>query len=373
MRHEMTSTSLADTKAAQTGDAYLRLIDIAKSYDGKTNAVQDVNLDIQRGEFITFLGPSGSGKTTTLMMVAGFELPSQGRITLDGQDLTRAKPYARNIGMVFQNYALFPHMTVAENVGFPLRMRKVPRAEIDPRVAEMLDLVNLGDFADRRPRELSGGQQQRVALARGMVFRPDILLLDEPLGALDKSLREQMQLEIMRLHRAFGITTIYVTHDQSEAMTMSDRVAVFSEGRIEQIGPPMAIYQKPRNRFVGEFIGDSNLLTGVVDAAAPDRVSLPDGTQILLPAPAPEGPVELLIRPENIHLAMGGNSPTDPNQLEMTVTNVINYGDSTLVIGDTGTQPLRVKISGTAPPGIAEGMRITAYWPAKNAYALTQD
>src|SRR5215813_3667788 len=236
-----------------------------KSYDGGTNAVDDVSLDVGRGEFVTLLGPSGSGKTTTLLMIAGFESPTSGVIELDGHDLVRSKPYERNIGMVFQNYALFPHMTAAKNVVFPLKMRRFPRRDIEARAQRMLELVGLRRFADRYPRELSGGQQQRVALARGLVFNPDVLLLDEPLGALDKNLREQMQVEIKRIHREVGITMVYVTHDHTEAMTMSDRVAVFRDGRIEQLGSPLAVYDRPANRFVAEFIGDSNFFAGRAD------------------------------------------------------------------------------------------------------------
>src|SRR5919197_5262183 len=245
-----------------------------KSYDGKSNAVDDVSIDIERGEFITFLGQSGSGKTTTLMMIAGFELPTDGVIELGGHDLTLQKPYQRNIGMVFQNYALFPHMTAVKNVIFPLKMRGFPRGDMQARAEKILALVGLSRFADRYPRELSGGQQQRVALARGLVFNPDVLLLDEPLGALDKNLREQMQVELKRIHREVGITMVYVTHDQTEAMTMSDRIAVFNHGSLEQIAPPLEVYHRPRTRFVGEFIGDSNFFTGRVDAGAPGLVHL---------------------------------------------------------------------------------------------------
>ena len=240
--------------------AYLALRQLAKSYDGVTLAVDGISIDVDKGEFVTFLGPSGSGKTTTLVMVAGFEAPTSGEILLAGKDLTRLKPWDRNIGMVFQNYALFPHMTVARNVAFPLRMRRVTKAEMARRVREVLALVGLETFAERYPRELSGGQQQRVALARGLVFDPDVLLLDEPLGALDKNLREQMQGEIKRIHREVGITMIYVTHDQTEAMSMSDRIAVFSRGRLEQIGKPLEVYHRPQTRFVGEFVGDFEFL-----------------------------------------------------------------------------------------------------------------
>src|ERR1700730_8119898 len=264
-------------KAQNKGDeavGYLCLRNVIKSYDGRTNDVDDITIEIERGEFITFLGPSGSGKTTTLMMIAGFETPTDGVIELAGHDLALSKPYQRNIGMVFQNYALFPHMTATKNGIFPLKMRRFPRADMQARAEEILALVGLSRFADRYPRELSGGQQQRVALARGLVFNPDVLLLDEPLGALDKNLREQMQVEIKRIHREVGITMIYVTHDQTEAMTMSDRVAVFRDGRIEQLASALEVFHRPANRFVAEFIGDSNFFAGRADPARPGTIEL---------------------------------------------------------------------------------------------------
>src|SRR5436309_14234467 len=277
-----------------------------KSYDGKSNAVDRVSIDVERGEFITLLGPSGSGKTTTLLMIAGFETPTSGGIALAVRSLVAHKPYERNIGMVFQNYALCPHMTATNNVLFPLKMRGFPKHEIGARAERMLDLVGLRRFADRYPRELSGGQQQRVALARGLVFNPDVLLLDEPLGALDKNLREQMQVELKRIHREVGITTVYVTHDQTEAMTMSDRIAVFNHGTLEQVAPPLDVYHRPRTRFVGEFIGDSNFFTGRIDAAHAGRVDV-DGLE-----PIPVDPeawrrlgasrVDVLARPERVQL-----------------------------------------------------------------------
>ena len=267
-------------------DTYLSLQNLVKSYDGRLNAVDGISLDITKGEFVTFLGPSGSGKTTTLMMVAGFEKPSSGRINLNGKDIAPIPPFDRNIGMVFQNYALFPHMTAEDNIGFPLRMRSLSKAEIRRRVGDALALVNLGDFGKKFPREMSGGQQQRVALARALVFDPNVLLLDEPLGALDKNLREQMQMEIKRIHREIGITMIYVTHDQSEAMTMSDRVAVFSNGRIEQVAPPLEIYGRPATRFVGAFIGDNNFFEGRLSGL--DRFEVRGlGSCLLYTSPSP--------------------------------------------------------------------------------------
>jgi len=226
-------------------------------------AVDGVSLAIEAGEFLTLLGPSGSGKTTTLMMIAGFENPTNGEIYIDGTPIVTTPPHRRNIGMVFQNYALFPHMTVAENIAFPLKQRKVPKAEIARRVADVLEIVSLPGYQRRYPRQLSGGQQQRVALARAIVFNPRVLLMDEPLGALDKKLREGLQLEIRRLHQNLGITFIYVTHDQEEALVMSDRIAVMNHGRIEQLGSPVDLYDRPNSRFVAEFIGESNFLEGV--------------------------------------------------------------------------------------------------------------
>ena len=233
---------------------------VRKTYDGETLVVKDLDLDIFDGEFLTLLGPSGSGKTTTLMMLAGFETPTAGQIMLAGRDLARVPPHRRDIGVVFQNYALFPHMTVAENIAFPLSVRGVPRSDIAVRVARALDTVRLSGFGERRPAQLSGGQQQRVALARALVFEPKLVLMDEPLGALDKQLREEMQLEIRRLHERLGITIVYVTHDQAEALTMSDRIAVFHRGVIQQIDTPAAVYEQPRNAFVASFIGESNRL-----------------------------------------------------------------------------------------------------------------
>jgi putative spermidine/putrescine transport system ATP-binding protein len=241
--------------------AVLELAGVRKRYDSLV-AVDDLDLALEAGEFLTLLGPSGSGKTTTLMMVAGLQQPDAGSITLNGVSVASLPPYRRDVGMVFQNYALFPHMTVRRNVAFPLEMRGTPTAEIARLVDEALALVKLPDHGERLPKQLSGGQQQRVALARAMVYRPALLLMDEPLGALDRKLREQLQLEIKRVHRERGISVLYVTHDQEEALTMSDRIAVFNKGRIEQIGTPEELYDRPATRFVASFIGDTNLIEG---------------------------------------------------------------------------------------------------------------
>ena len=237
----------------------IRLAGLAKSY-GAVDAVRDVDLEVAAGEFFTMLGPSGSGKTTTLRLIAGFERPDAGKIELQGNDVSDVPPYSRNVNTVFQDYALFPHMSVRENVEYGLRVKKVPKQERATRAEEALEMVRLSGYGDRKPGQLSGGQRQRVALARAMVNRPAVLLLDEPLGALDLKLREQMQVELKQIQGEVGITFVYVTHDQDEALTMSDRIAVFNEGRIEQIGPPNEVYEKPANLFVAGFVGVSNVL-----------------------------------------------------------------------------------------------------------------
>ncbi|WP_306119816.1 MULTISPECIES: ABC transporter ATP-binding protein [unclassified Roseitalea] len=249
-----------------TAGAFLRFDAVRKSYDQKTLVVKDFSLDVQKGEFITLLGPSGSGKSTVLMMLAGFESVTSGDILLSGQSINRTAPYKRNIGMVFQNYALFPHMTIAENLAYPLQVRSMSKAQIRERVQEYLRLVELDDYGGRFPAQLSGGQRQRVALARALIFEPTLILMDEPLGALDKKLREQMQYEITRLHEQLGFTVIYVTHDQTEALSMSTRIAVFNDGVVQQCADPAALYEQPANAFVAEFIGENNFIPGKVEA-----------------------------------------------------------------------------------------------------------
>lgn len=250
--------------ADKNTDAFVEFERVQKSYDGVNLVVKDLNLSLPRGEFLTMLGPSGSGKTTCLMMLAGFETATHGDIRLGGVSINNIPPHKRGIGMVFQNYALFPHMTVAENLAFPLEVRKIGKSEREEKINRALGMVQMNDFAGRRPTQLSGGQQQRIALARALVFEPELVLMDEPLGALDKQLRETLQFEITRLAHNLGITTVYVTHDQTEALTMSDRVAVFDDGRIQQLAPPDKLYEEPENSFVAQFIGENNTLEGVV-------------------------------------------------------------------------------------------------------------
>ena len=250
------------THSGETG--FVEFTKVQKSYDGENLVVKDLNLSVGKGEFLTMLGPSGSGKTTCLMMLAGFETATHGEILLGGKPINNIPPHKRGIGMVFQNYALFPHMTVNENLAFPLEVRGQSKSEREANVKKALDMVQMSAFGNRRPAQLSGGQQQRIALARSLVFEPDLVLMDEPLGALDKQLREQMQYEIKHIHESLGVTVVYVTHDQSEALTMSNRVAVFNDGVIQQLAPPDALYEKPDNAFVAQFIGENNKLMGQV-------------------------------------------------------------------------------------------------------------
>jgi len=244
--------------------AFVEFERVQKSYDGENLVVKDLNLSMPKGEFLTMLGPSGSGKTTCLMMLAGFETATHGDIRLGGTSINNIPPHKRGIGMVFQNYALFPHMTIAENLSFPLEVRKLGKSDRETKVMRALDMVEMGAFGGRRPSQLSGGQQQRIALARALVFEPELVLMDEPLGALDKQLREKMQFEITHLAHRLGITVVYVTHDQTEALTMSDRVAVFEDGRIQQLAPPDKLYEEPQNSFVAQFIGENNTLEGTI-------------------------------------------------------------------------------------------------------------
>jgi len=276
-------------QADRTAGRRLELIGVGKRYESGPEVVKDVSFTLEPGEFLTLLGPSGSGKTTTLMMVAGFEHPSAGEIRVDGSDVSALTPDRRNFGVVFQGYALFPHMTVQENVEFAMRMRGLGRRDCTRRAGDMLEKVGLSDFATRKPRALSGGQQQRVALARALVFEPDALLLDEPLGALDRRLREAMQIEIKELQRRIGISILFVTHDQDEAMMMSDRIAVMDKGRIVQIGSPAEVYQHPHSAFVAGFLGETNLVPGDDGATLSIR---PERIRFLLPGETADHCVE---------------------------------------------------------------------------------
>lgn len=288
-------------------DSYVKFAGVQKTYDGETLVVRNLNLSIAKGEFLTLLGPSGSGKTTTLMMLAGFETATEGEIYLDGKPINRVAPEHRNIGMVFQNYALFPHMTVAENLAFPLKVRKYGTADIEARVKRTLNMVGLVGFEHRRPAQMSGGQAQRVAVARALVFEPKLVLMDEPLSALDKQLREQMQYEIKHIHDNLGVTIVYVTHDQGEALIMSDRIAVFNDGEIQQLDTPNGLYETPGSAFVARFIGENNRLIGTVVRSDTHQldVDLGDGSILKALAVHPLSPGQktmLSIRPERIYM-----------------------------------------------------------------------
>jgi len=304
-----------------SADTVIGIEHVTKRF-GSFVAVDDAHFAIRRGEFFSMLGPSGCGKTTTLRMIAGFEQPSEGEIRLEGDDVSRVPPYKRNVNTVFQQYALFPHLTVAANVAFGLQAKKVAKAEITKRVAELLEVVRLADFGNRKPAQLSGGQQQRVALARALVNYPSALLLDEPLGALDLKLRQAMQLELKRIQREVGITFVFVTHDQEEALTMSDRIAVMSDGRVEQIGSPEEIYHQPSSEFVAGFIGMANLLPATVIAVGGGRASatLGDGTSVDAPASdglAPGDPATFMIRPERMRLRVGGEAGFEAKVIDL--------------------------------------------------------
>lgn len=305
---------------------------VQKSYDGETLVVKDLNLSVAKGEFLTMLGPSGSGKTTCLMMLAGFETATHGEILLDGRPINNIPPHKRGIGMVFQNYALFPHMTIAENLSFPLEVRGIGKSDREAKIKRALDMVQMGAFGSRRPAQLSGGQQQRIALARALVFEPELVLMDEPLGALDKQLREHMQFEITRLAHNLGITVVYVTHDQTEALTMSDNVAVFNDGVIQQLAPPEDLYERPANSFVAQFIGENNRLDGVVESISGEActVRLDDGTLIdAMPVNVSQvgERTRVSIRPERVESNPARLNP-DAHLIEAEVLEFIYMGDN---------------------------------------------
>jgi putative spermidine/putrescine transport system ATP-binding protein len=358
-------------RAPAAAESLVRFRGVQKTYDGVQVVVRSLDLDIRRGEFLTLLGPSGSGKTTTLMMLAGFESPTAGDILLEGQPITRTPPHKRHFGMVFQNYALFPHLTVGQNVAYPLTVRKLPKDEQARRVERALGMVRLAGMAGRHPAQLSGGQQQRVALARALVFEPQLVLMDEPLGALDKQLREHMQIELKELHRQLGVTFVYVTHDQGEALTMSDRVAVFNDGAIQQIDAVDRLYETPANRFVAGFVGDSTVLKGTVRAADEERcgIVLTDGRVIaginVNRAGVGES-VEACIRPERIALhAQGGNRN---NVLQATVTSVIYFGDHQRLLCSLGEgqPPATVKLPLAVPVAPRAGETVWLEFPQEH-------
>ena len=359
--------------ATISGDGSVVFDRVQKSYDGEVLVVKDLNLRIEKGEFVTMLGPSGSGKSTCLMMLAGFETATHGDILLGGRPINNIPPHKRGIGMVFQNYALFPHMTVGENLSFPLEVRKMGKSEREAKVKYALDMVQMGDFIDRRPAQLSGGQQQRIALARALVFDAELVLMDEPLGALDKQLREHMQYEIKHIHEHLGITVVYVTHDQSEALTMSDRVAVFDDGIIQQLSTPEALYERPENAFVAQFIGENNTLKGTVQAIKGDgaTIKLDDGTimEALAVNCGEVGNKTILsIRPERVTVA----GKKTKNSTDAKVLELIYLGDHIRCrMNVHGNEDFIVKVPNSAGhTHLKVGETTTVSWGKEDCRAL---
>ena len=353
-------------------DSFVVFERVQKSYDGLSLVVKDLNLRIKKGEFLTMLGPSGSGKTTCLLMLAGFETATHGEILLDGKPINNIPPHKRGIGMVFQNYALFPHMTVGENLSFPLEVRKIDKKNREEKVKTALEMVQMSEFINRKPAQLSGGQQQRIALARSLVFDPDLVLMDEPLGALDKQLREHMQYEIKNLHKKLGVTVVYVTHDQSEALTMSDRVAVFNDGQIQQLSTPAGLYEKPENAFVAQFIGENNKLTGKIKSIDNNEVTVRTTQNLEVKALKVNcgdvgSDTTLSIRPERIHL----NSKYK-NKVNALVKQLIYHGDHIRCLIELDKEnEFIVKIpNSNIQNNLQVGEKILLSWDSKDCHAL---
>jgi len=349
---------------------------VQKSYDGVSLVVKDLNLKVAKGEFLTMLGPSGSGKTTCLMMLAGFETATSGEIRLDGRPINLVPPHKRGIGMVFQNYALFPHMTIAENLAFPLEVRGMGKSEREAKIKRALDMVQMGAFGSRRPAQLSGGQQQRIALARALVFDPALVLMDEPLGALDKQLREHMQFEIKHLHENLRITVVYVTHDQGEALTMSDRVAVFNDGVVQQLAPPDELYERPANSFVAQFIGENNKLHGRLEEIEDGRAlvrldtgELIDATPVNVSAKGQRTLVS--IRPERVEFKPE-MMPDGAHTIEAEVLEFIYMGDLYRTrLRVAGSDDFVIKSRNTLTQRrLQPGERIKIGWAPQDARAL---
>ncbi|MSS00208.1 ABC transporter ATP-binding protein [Arthrobacter sp. BL-252-APC-1A] len=348
MRASAAPISTSAEEQAAPGNA-ISLSAVTKSF-GDFTAVKDLDLDIRSGEFFSLLGPSGSGKTTVLRMVAGFEPVTSGIIKLHGTDVTAKAPFERDVNTVFQDYALFPHLTVAQNVGYGLKLRKTPRPERERRVAEALEMVRLPHVAGRLPSQLSGGQRQRIALARALILRPQVLLLDEPLGALDKQLREQMQIELKQIQREVGITFIFVTHDQEEALTLSDRIAVFNDGGIEQVGTPEDLYERPATRFVATFLGSTNLVEGELSR----RLTGADGL--------------VSIRPERIHLAApGALAPEGFSSVPAVIEEIVYTGPTTryVALTDTGDRLIVQEQNDSRATEAARGDAVELQWPSR--------
>ncbi len=360
---------------SDNNQSFLQFNGVKKTYDQQTLVVKNFNLSVSQGEFVTLLGPSGSGKTTVLMMLAGFENVTSGTITINGKPVTNTAPYKRNIGMVFQNYALFPHVTVAQNLAYPLNVRKLPKDEVNQRVRAYLKLIELENFGNRYPAQLSGGQRQRVALARALIFEPTLILMDEPLGALDKKLREQMQFEITRLHQKLGFTVIYVTHDQVEALTMSDRIAVFNQGVVQQCASPAQLYERPANAFVANFIGENNLIPVSDVQIKADVVSakMSDGCTVNAvngDCDTSDGRAIISIRPEK--LSLKPNPGQEQNRLNATFVVRHYVGDFIryyFELGD-GTQVVVKVLNDINAPSFKSGDKAQIHWDCADSFAF---
>jgi putative spermidine/putrescine transport system ATP-binding protein len=371
-----------DGSSEERRSGALSLERVTKTY-ADVRAVDDVSLDVRPGEFVTLLGPSGSGKTTTLRMIAGFVRPDSGRVVLDGRELTGIPPYKRDVGMVFQNYALFPHMTAGENVAFPLQMRRMPKDEVERAVDEAMRLVQLEGMQGRYPRQLSGGQQQRVALARALVFHPPLLLMDEPLGALDRKLREALQLEVMQLSQRLGVTVMYVTHDQEEALVMSDRIAIYSRGRIEQLGTGEDLYERPTSLFVADFVGESNIFRGTL--AGDERVLTSDsGHTIRVSEQAvrrrglSSGPAAVVVRPERLWIRAPGEHERaereDAVVLRGRIREVIYLGPSRKFMVQTeDDQTVMVRLQEERQRFDPTDSEVVVGWPVEDGVVVPAD
>jgi putative spermidine/putrescine transport system ATP-binding protein len=361
-------------------ESFLVFDKVKKTYDQKIMVVKDFNLAVEKGEFVTLLGPSGSGKTTVLMMLAGFESVTNGQILIGGESITGKPAYKRNIGMVFQNYALFPHMTIYENLAYPLNIRKQSNEEVDRTVKESLAMIEMQDFGNRYPGQLSGGQKQRVALARALIFKPDIVLMDEPLGALDKKLREQMQYEITRLHKKHKFTVIYVTHDQTEALTMSTRIAVFNHGKVQQCSTPDELYEKPANAFVAGFIGENNFIDGVVIEVSDDYCSIKIDNRLIVRCKAIDASIKkddlvrLSIRPEKLYLEIDQEEYNESQKSYFHAEFIVRH-----YVGDyiryyfrlANGNEITVKVmNDDVAPVFAEGSNVLMSWMHKDCIAF---
>ena len=353
---------------------FVKFEQVDKSYDGEVLVVKDLNLDIAEGEFLTLLGPSGSGKTTTLMMLAGFETPTNGEIYLDGNPISSIPPYKRGIGMVFQNYALFPHLSVYENLAFPLKVRKMDNVEIEDRIQKTLSMVSLSEFGNRMPAQLSGGQQQRVAVARALVFDPAVVLMDEPLGALDKNLRESMQYELKSIHEKLGVTVVYVTHDQGEALTMSNRIAVFNDGNVQQLSTPSELYESPVNSFVAQFIGENNTFSGTVKEINNEKATVQtESGEMITANPIAVSSVgektTVSLRPERVIINPESNIE---NQFDCQVKEIIYHGDHTrLRVSLLKNDDFILKIPNSEKKSeISTGTSIKLGWSSSDCRAL---